>query len=73
MNIWQVDFYLKNNDSAYLIEPDSPEEILNAIKTILGDKDKATKVGVNGHLVAKRYFNRAIHKKQLAEFIKLNF
>jgi len=68
-----VKFYLKNHDSAYLIEPDSSEEILNAIKTILEDKDKASKVGVNGHLVAKRYFNPIIHRKQLAEFIKLNF
>jgi len=68
-----IELYLTNNDSAYLIKPESSEDILIAIKTILEDKVKAKKVGINGHLIAKRCFNPIIHRTQLAEFVQLTF
>lgn len=63
-----VECYLTGND-AYLVDPDNPQQICNALEEIVSNPDKARETGRNGLLKCKEYFSQERNGRLLYELI----
>jgi glycosyltransferase involved in cell wall biosynthesis len=70
-NIGEIGNYLKDNESAYIAEPDSVDSFVSVLKRALTDKN-AHKIGLAGQKVAFENFNKDIQTKRLYEFLVQN-
>ena len=66
--IGDIEKYLSIND-AYLVQPENPTAIKNAINDIFDDNEKAIKIGLKGRKVAMRFFDHELYSVPLKEFL----
>lgn len=58
-----VELYLEDKESAYLIAPDNCDELFEAIVYIYNNRKEAINVGLKGREIALKYFNPEINSK----------
>lgn len=63
-----VEKYLTDND-AFLIEPNSPQQICNALTKITNNPGEAIKVGLNGMKKCQQFFSPEINGKLLYDLL----
>lgn len=68
-NVGDVNLYLENRVNALVINPESVDLIVNAIKYIINNKEDARKIGDNGKSTSMKYFNSELHSLELLKFI----
>jgi len=67
--VGEIPYYLEHKKSAYLAEPDDPNDFAEKLKEIFNDYAKARKIGLEGKNLAFSVFNYKIQAKRLLEFI----
>jgi glycosyltransferase involved in cell wall biosynthesis len=67
-NVGEICNYLKNNESAFISDPDSVESFTDAILRAL-KSENAKQIGLNGRNVALKHFNKEIQAKMLVDFL----
>ncbi|HKM12701.1 MAG TPA: glycosyltransferase [Bacteroidales bacterium] len=69
-NLGEIPKYLTDGVSAFLPEPDSPEQFaLGLEKAMNTDKDTLISIGKEGYKVAEANFNSAIQTKRIVDFL----
>ena len=69
-NLGEIPKYLTDGVSAFLPEPDSPENFANGLgKALNTDKDTLVSIGREGYKVAEENFNSAVQAKRLVDFL----
>ncbi|MBN1186226.1 MAG: glycosyltransferase [Bacteroidales bacterium] len=58
-----VELYIKDKESAYLIAPDSCDELFEALDYIYNNQEEAKNVGFKGRQIAFEYFNPETNSK----------
>jgi len=69
--VGDIPVYLKDNESAFLSEPDSAEAFATKLRYILDNYDYALKVGNNGKRLTETIFNYNFQAVRMLEFIRL--
>jgi len=64
-----VEYYLDEND-AYLIEPGNPQQITEALLSIVNDPDEARKRGMKGLEKCKKYFSAETNGQILLDVLE---
>ena len=67
--VGNINDLLSNQENAILIEPNSVEELTEAIKYLISNPKKAKKIGIQGKLIAKENFDSDIISIKLAKFL----
>ncbi len=65
----EISKYLKDCESAYLVEPDNVEKFADKIMWALKDVNSA-KIGLEGMRVANQHFNYKLYGKKISEIIQ---
>lgn len=68
--IGDANMYLKDNESAFIIEPDDEDALIQKMKYILNHPIEAKKVGMAGQKVAKKSFDPIYQGRRLSEFYR---
>lgn len=68
--IGDANLYLKNGESAFIIEPDDEKALLRCMHELLTKPQLAKRIGDNGKEVAKKYFNPFYQGQRLHDFFK---
>lgn len=68
--VGDANIYLKNGESAFIIEPDDEDSLIGYIKYVLDNPECARRIGEAGKTVAKKYFNPLYQGQRLSEFYK---
>jgi glycosyltransferase involved in cell wall biosynthesis len=63
-----VETYLTAVD-AYLIDPNSPQQITRSLKEIVANPEEARKIGLNGLKKCKKYFSSETNGKVLFDLL----
>ena len=66
--VGDANIYLRNEESAFIIEPDDEESLVRYIKYILNNPEHAKQVGEAGKSIAQKYFNPIFQGQRLSEF-----
>ena len=66
----EINKYLKDGESAFLSQPDSPEAFAAKIEEVFDDMSKAKEVGLNGKQVAIDNFSSEAQVKRIEDFYK---
>ena len=69
-NIGDVPNYLFNDINAILIEPDSVDEIANALLMLISDPQKRERLGIQARKTAEHCFDSDIVSMKLLSFFK---
>ena len=69
-SIGDVPLFLKDKESALVVEPDNPDAFAEKIVWALNNKNDADMIGERGREVASREFNSMIETKKLVSFIQ---
>ena len=69
--VGDIPIYLKDNETAFLSEPDSAEAFAFKLRYILDNYDYALKVGSNGKRLTETIFNYNYQAVRMLEFIRL--
>jgi glycosyltransferase involved in cell wall biosynthesis len=64
----EISKYLKDKESAYLVEPDNIEKFADKIILALEDVN-AVKIGLEGKKIANQYFNYKLYGEKISEII----
>lgn len=64
----EISKYLKDKESAYLVEPDNIEKFADKIILALADIN-AAKIGLEGKKIANQYFNYKLYGEKISEII----
>lgn len=67
--VGEIPFYLKDEDNAFLVDPDSAELFAEKIEYVLTNDEVAQNVGRKGSELVSTYFNYRYQAKRLLEFI----
>jgi glycosyltransferase involved in cell wall biosynthesis len=70
-NVGEIGYYLKDNESVFMAEPDSVNSFTDALKRALTYKN-AIEIGHKGRNVAFENFNKDIQTKKLYSFLLQN-
>ena len=65
----EISKYLKDNESAYLVEPDNVKKFADKIMWALKDRNSVN-VGLQGMNVANQHFNYQLYGKKISEIIQ---
>lgn len=68
--VGDANMYLKNNESAFIIEPDDEDTLVQKIKYILEHPMEAKTIGIAGKKVAEKSFDPIYQGKRLSEFYR---
>lgn len=68
--VGDIPIYLKDNENAFLSEPDSSEAFATKLRYILNNYESAITVGRNGRKLTETIFNYNFQAKRMLEFIK---
>lgn len=68
--VGDANMYLKDNESAFIIEPDDEDALIQKMKYILNYPIEAKKIGMAGEKVAKRSFDPIYQGRRLSEFYR---
>lgn len=71
--IGDANLYLKNEDSALIINPDDEDKLIEYINLLASDKNLAKTIGQNGKQIAMKYFNPIYQGKNISEFFNKLF
>lgn len=71
-SVGEIPFYLKNEENAFLAEPDNVESFANAMERALHNPDLALKVGFAGRKTAMEYFSHITQGKLISDFLTKN-
>lgn len=66
--VGDANIYLENEKNAFIIEPDDEDKLVKYIKYILDKPHEAQKIGAEGKIIAKKYFNPIFQGKRLSDF-----
>ena len=69
--VGDIPIYLKDNENAFLSEPDNAEAFAVKLRYILDNYDYALKVGSNGKRLTETIFNYNFQAVRMLEFIRL--
>lgn len=64
-----VQNYIKNNQNGLLVNPDSKDDLINAITTLINDKVLRKKIGEEGRKTAKQFFDSGLVSDKFYTFI----
>ncbi len=64
----EINKYLKDGESAFLSQPDSPEAFARKLDEVLSDKNQASVIGLNGKEVAIQSFGSEAQVKRIEAF-----
>lgn len=67
--IGEANYYLKNGESAYIVEPHHPELIAQKIIQAFTNNKERVYIGENGYRIAIKYFNYTYQGKRFKEYI----
>ena len=70
-SVGDIPLFLKDCESAYLVEPDNVEAFAAKMDHILSHNDESKRVGLNGREVAMKHFSGQCIKSQLKVAMKL--
>ena len=68
--VGDANFYLKNAQSAFIIEPDDEDTLVDYIKFIINNPNRAKEIGMAGKTIAQKHFDPLYQGKRLSEFYK---
>lgn len=68
-NVGDVTQYLNDKESAVLIEPESVQSLIEAIRFLILNPDEGKKIGTKGRKVAEHSFDAKVHSKKLYDLI----
>ena len=71
--VGDANIYLENGKSAFIIEPNDENALVEHIKYILDNPIEAKKMGAIGKSVAQKYFNPIYQGQRLSTFYKSLF
>ena len=60
----------KTNDFGYFVNPDKPEEIIEAVSNYINDKNILTRHSKKGRELVEKYYNWEVIEKDLIGFVK---
>ena len=69
-NVSDISLYLKNMESAIIIEPENIQALLDAMLFIFKNPTKAKEIGQKGQEVCRQYFNPEINSKMFYELMR---
>ena len=69
-NVSDISLYLKNMESAIIVEPENSVAILNAMLFLYNNPQRATEIGQKGREVCLKYFNPEINSKMFYELLQ---
>lgn len=67
--VGDIPIYLKDNENAFLSEPDSAEAFADKLRYILNNYEYALKVGIEGKRLTETIFNYNFQAVRMLEFI----
>lgn len=65
--------YLKDKESAFIIEPDDEDSLIHYMHILLTDNNVAKQIGMEGKKVAEKYFNPIYQGRRLSDFFGMLF
>ena len=68
--IGDANVYLKDGESAFIIDPDDEEKLVNDIHVLLTDTTRSKEIANKGWEIANRYFNPLYQGKRLSLFFR---
>lgn len=68
-NVGDIGLFLKNGESALMVEPDNVKDIADKIYFAVLNKTEAQRIGEKGHEVAMQYFNYKIEAEKICNVI----
>ena len=68
--VGEIEHYLCDGKSAFLVEPDHPDLFAESVKYVLSHKEQADRVGQEGCLIAKESFDYRLHGKRMLVWLK---
>jgi len=68
--IGDVPLYLTDKQNALLIDPDSIDQLYNAILYLINNPQKISEIGGNGYATARKYFNAAEQSLILLDILR---
>ena len=69
-NIKDVGFYLKDRESAILVEPGSVDSIIEALEYLISHPHQAQEMGLRGKEVAQMHFEMHLLTKRIIPFLE---
>ena len=54
-NVGGIPELIKNNETGILVPPENPSKLAQAVNELLSDKEKATKLAINGNTFVKNH------------------
>lgn len=67
--IGEANFFLKNNESAYIVSPHQPDLIAQKIIQAFTNEEERITIGLNGKKIAEKYFDYRYQGERFKEFI----
>jgi len=64
-----IELYIENMHDALLVNPEQPEQIVDALMFLVHNPDKAFEIGNNGQKKCIEHFNPSVNSKKLNEFL----
>lgn len=71
-DVSDIKYYLKDRINAILIKPNSKDDLVKAIETLIINKDLRIKIGAEGRRTARKYFDNNIVTESFYSFIENN-
>lgn len=68
--VGEIPDYLSDNESVFFADPGSVESFTMAMEKALNNPENSERVGLNGKMVAEKYFNKDVQAKKLFKFFK---
>ena len=68
-SISDVPYFLHNNENAILLTDNSIQEIVESMKFIINNPDKASRIGINGKKTARDEFNNVIESRKIINHV----
>ena len=69
-DVSDVTHYLTDKNDCVLVKPSDTASIINAIEYLIKNPDKRSKIGRNGYLKCREFFNPEINSRNLLDFLK---
>lgn len=67
--VGEIPLFLKDNENAFISEPDSVEDFAEKLNFVLGNYEYAQKIGIKGKELTITIFNYNVQAKRMLEFI----
>ena len=68
--VGEANYWLRDGESAYIVSPNSPDDITNKIVQAFNNKEERDAIALNGKKIAQQYFNTTYQGKRLSAFFE---